>query len=139
MTVRSAGIEQMKTGDSMKNGDVSFWMADIGGVPKYRAPLPGDIDVDVCIVGAGYTGLWTAYYLTEAQPSLTIAIVEREFAGFGASGRNGGWCSGEFGWDRERYLSTGTRQGVIDHRSGCGCVNYRRSDKAAEKRDARES
>ena len=114
MTDQSAGIEQMKTGEAMKNGDVSFWMADIGGVPQYRAPLPGDIDVDVCIVGAGYTGLWTAYYLTEAQPSLSIAIVEREFAGFGASGRNGGWCSGEFGWDRERYLSTGTREGVID-------------------------
>lgn len=41
-------------------------------------------------------------------------MIEKEFAGFGASGRNGGWCSGEFGWNRERYLSTGTLQGVID-------------------------
>jgi glycine/D-amino acid oxidase-like deaminating enzyme len=50
--------------------------------------------VDVAIVGAGFTGLWTAYYLQRADPSLRIALVEAEVAGFGASGRNGGWCSG---------------------------------------------
>jgi glycine/D-amino acid oxidase-like deaminating enzyme len=44
-------------------------------------------------VGAGYTGLWTAYYLKKADPTLRIAVVEAEVAGFGASGRNGGWCS----------------------------------------------
>jgi glycine/D-amino acid oxidase-like deaminating enzyme len=44
-------------------------------------------------VGAGYTGLWTAYYLKQADPGLRIAVVEAEVAGFGASGRNGGWCS----------------------------------------------
>ena len=44
-------------------------------------------------MGAGYTGLWTAYYLAQADPSLRIAVVEAEVAGFGASGRNGGWCS----------------------------------------------
>jgi glycine/D-amino acid oxidase-like deaminating enzyme len=49
--------------------------------------------VDVAIVGAGYTGLWTAYYLSRADPSLRLAVVEAELAGFGASGRNGGWCS----------------------------------------------
>jgi len=99
--------------DVRKNGEVSFWFTDMGGLPGYRAPLPGDIEVDVCIVGAGYTGLWTAYYLKQAQPSLSIAVVEKEFAGFGASGRNGGWCSGGFGWSRDKYLSTGTREGVI--------------------------
>jgi glycine/D-amino acid oxidase-like deaminating enzyme len=61
-----------------------------------RPPLPGDIDVDVAIVGAGYTGLWTAYYLHGIDPTMRIAIVEREIAGFGASGRNGGWCSALF-------------------------------------------
>jgi glycine/D-amino acid oxidase-like deaminating enzyme len=50
----------------------------------------------VAIVGAGYTGLWTAYYLKRAQPSLEIVVLEREHAGFGASGRNGGWVSGFF-------------------------------------------
>ena len=61
-----------------------------------RPPLPGDIEADVAIAGAGYTGLWTAYYLHELDPALRIAIVEREIAGFGASGRNGGWCSALF-------------------------------------------
>jgi glycine/D-amino acid oxidase-like deaminating enzyme len=74
----------------------SLWHDTAGGPFTPRAPLPGDIDVDVAIVGAGYTGLWTAYYLHEADPSLRIAIVEREIAGFGASGRNGGWCSSLF-------------------------------------------
>ncbi|PVA11759.1 FAD-dependent oxidoreductase [Pelagivirga sediminicola] len=100
--------------DVKKNGGISFWYDDMGGIPAYRAPLPGDLDVDVCIIGAGYTGLWTAYYLKEAQPDLNIAIVEREFAGFGASGRNGGWLSGGFAWSRENYLDNGTRQGVMD-------------------------
>jgi glycine/D-amino acid oxidase-like deaminating enzyme len=61
-----------------------------------RASLDGDLDVDVAIVGAGFTGLWTAYYLARADPSLRIAVCEAEVAGFGASGRNGGWCSALF-------------------------------------------
>jgi glycine/D-amino acid oxidase-like deaminating enzyme len=56
-------------------------------------PLPGDIDVDVAIVGAGMTGLWTAYQLLCRDPALRVAVVDREDVGFGASGRNGGWCS----------------------------------------------
>jgi len=55
---------------------------------------PARRTVDVAIVGAGYTGLWTAYYLRRADPGLRVALVEAEVAGFGASGRNGGWCSG---------------------------------------------
>jgi glycine/D-amino acid oxidase-like deaminating enzyme len=74
----------------------SLWHQTAGDSFTARAPLPGDIDVDVAIVGAGYTGLWTAYYLHGIDPSLRIAIVEREIAGFGASGRNGGWCSALF-------------------------------------------
>ncbi len=96
-----------------RNGDISFWYADIGGIPAPRPPLPGDLAVDVVIVGAGYTGLWTAYYLKQAKPDLSIAILEREFAGFGASGRNGGWLSGGFGWSREKYLKSSTREGVV--------------------------
>lgn len=57
-------------------------------------PLDGDADVDVLIVGAGLTGLWTAYYLSLADAGLRIAVVDRHGIGFGASGRNGGWCSG---------------------------------------------
>jgi glycine/D-amino acid oxidase-like deaminating enzyme len=58
--------------------------------------LRGELEVDVAIVGAGFTGLWTAYYLARAEPSLRIVVLEAETAGFGASGRNGGWCSALF-------------------------------------------
>ncbi|MCW2526929.1 MAG: FAD-dependent oxidoreductase, partial [Pseudonocardiales bacterium] len=68
-----------------------------GGAPDVLRPsLNHDITADVAIVGAGYTGLWTAYYLLEAEPGLRVVIVESEYAGFGASGRNGGWCSALF-------------------------------------------
>jgi glycine/D-amino acid oxidase-like deaminating enzyme len=61
-----------------------------------RPALDGDLDVDVCVVGAGFTGLWTAYSLLVADPSVRVAVLEAEIAGFGASGRNGGWCSALF-------------------------------------------
>ncbi len=81
------------------NGRVSNWFAEL---PAVRAPLPGDRDADVCIIGAGYTGLWTAYYLKRADPTLRIVVLEARFAGFGASGRNGGWLSGLVPGDRDR-------------------------------------
>ncbi len=58
-----------------------------------RAPLAGDTAADVVVVGGGYTGLWTAYYLLAADPSLSVRVLEAEHVGFGASGRNGGWVS----------------------------------------------
>jgi glycine/D-amino acid oxidase-like deaminating enzyme len=75
---------------------LSFWH-DTAADPLEPGPhLPEDIDVDVAIVGGGFTGLWTAYYLRMADPGLRVAVLEREIAGFGASGRNGGWCSALF-------------------------------------------
>jgi glycine/D-amino acid oxidase-like deaminating enzyme len=73
----------------------SLWMSTVDALAP-RPALPGSRDADVAIVGAGYTGLWTAYYLAAADPALRIAVLEAEYAGFGASGRNGGWCSGLF-------------------------------------------
>ena len=75
---------------------LSLWHETAGDDWTPRPALPGSLDVDVAIVGAGYTGLWTAYYLAEADPSLRIVVLEAEVAGFGASGRNGGWCSAYF-------------------------------------------
>lgn len=94
------------------NGAVSFWYADMGGLPARRPPLAGDASADVCIVGAGYSGLWAAWYLKQAAPELDVLIVERAFAGYGASGRNGGWLTGGFAWNAERYLPAGGREGV---------------------------
>ncbi|MEZ5092207.1 NAD(P)/FAD-dependent oxidoreductase [Nocardioides sp.] len=80
-----------------------------------RAPLPGDREADVAIVGGGFTGLWTAYYLARADPSLRIVVLEAEVAGFGASGRNGGWCSALFpaSADRLATVSAAGRDGAI--------------------------
>ncbi|MFI7672998.1 NAD(P)/FAD-dependent oxidoreductase [Actinophytocola sp. NPDC049390] len=74
--------------------ELGYWLSAFDLAP--RAALPGDTDVDVAIVGAGFTGLWTAYYLARTDPSMRIAVVEAHVAGFGASGRNGGWCSALF-------------------------------------------
>lgn len=75
---------------------LSLWFDDPTLDRTPRAPLPGDRDADVVIVGAGFTGLWTAHYLAAADPSLRVVVLEAETAGFGASGRNGGWCSALF-------------------------------------------
>src|ERR1700689_2237211 len=75
---------------------LSFWHDTVPGPLAPRPALAEDIEVDVAIAGAGLTGLWTAYYLSQADPGLTIALCEREIAGYGASGRNGGWCSALF-------------------------------------------
>ncbi len=72
----------------------SLWLDSLSDDPLTPRPgLETSGDVDVAIVGGGFTGLWTAYYLLKAEPGLRVAIVESEIAGFGASGRNGGWCS----------------------------------------------
>ena len=92
------------------NGHVSSWYAQL---PDVRAALPGDRDADVCIVGAGYTGLWTAYYLKRTDPSLRIVVLEGRFAGFGASGRNGGWLSGLVPGDRRRMAKLYGRDRVL--------------------------
>ncbi|HET9729718.1 MAG TPA: FAD-dependent oxidoreductase [Acidimicrobiia bacterium] len=85
----------------------SLWQPE---PPEPRPSLPHDIDVDVAIVGAGFTGLWTAYALKRNDPSVRVAICERDFAGFGASGRNGGWCSAFFAGSTEHAM----RPAMID-------------------------
>jgi len=72
---------------------VSLWFDGLDRPVVPRPKLTAPTSADVAIVGAGFTGLWTAYYLQQADPSLDITIIEAEVAGFGASGRNGGWCS----------------------------------------------
>ena len=71
----------------------SLWLDGYPGSLAPRPSLPGDVDCDVVIIGAGYTGLWTAYHLKSLQPDLRITMIEREIAGYGPSGRNGGWVS----------------------------------------------
>jgi glycine/D-amino acid oxidase-like deaminating enzyme len=87
----------------MRNGEVSYWWRALGGFPPRRPSLPGPTEADVCIVGGGYTGLWTAYYLAGLRPGWRIVVLEAAFAGYGASGRNGGWVTAELPGSRDRY------------------------------------
>ncbi len=73
----------------------SWWQRTPGDEPAPLEPLVGRVDADVAIVGAGFTGLWTACYLKRLDPSLSVCLLEARYAGAGASGRNGGWCVGE--------------------------------------------
>ena len=71
---------------------LSHWLTEAGLSPDDAAPaLEGDARADVCIVGGGFCGLWTAIRLKERDPSIEIAIVEQGLCGSGASGRNGGF------------------------------------------------
>jgi len=92
---------------------LSLWHDTLPGPLEPRASLRGDVTVDVAIVGAGYTGLWTAYYLTALEPTIRVAIVEAEVAGFGASGRNGGWVLGTLAGMDSRFDDPAQRAGAI--------------------------
>jgi glycine/D-amino acid oxidase-like deaminating enzyme len=93
----------MGYGPTMRNGEVSHWWQALGGFPPRRPSLPGPAEADVCIVGGGYTGLWTAYYIKGLRPRSRVVVLEAAFAGYGASGRNGGWVTAELPGSRARY------------------------------------
>jgi glycine/D-amino acid oxidase-like deaminating enzyme len=103
-------------GVARRNGQISFWYASTA-TPGQRPPLQGDRRADVCIVGGGFTGLWTAYYLKRARPDLDVVVLEREFAGFGASGRNGGWLSDRFATSFEHLADAHGREPALALRS----------------------
>lgn len=93
---------------------LSLWHDTSGEVLEPRPSLPDSTQADVVIVGAGYTGLWTAYYLKKLQPDLRVMVLEAEIAGYGASGRNGGWCAGEIAGNRDRMAARHGRKAVRD-------------------------
>jgi len=74
---------------------ISLWMDQVNENITPRPSLHSTIQADIAIIGGGFTGLWTAYYLTEQNPELSVVIVEAQTVAFGASGRNGGWLMGE--------------------------------------------
>ncbi|MBC7723395.1 MAG: FAD-dependent oxidoreductase [Burkholderiaceae bacterium] len=99
------------TAPTPRNGHVSFWWTQAArGEPRH--PLEESMTADVCIVGAGFTGLWTAYYLKRAAPHLRIVVLEQRFAGYGASGRNGGWLTNAITGGREQYVAGHGREAV---------------------------
>jgi len=92
--IRWDGSAMSQQGDEYRR--LSFWHDTVPGSLEPAPSLDGDTEADVAIAGAGLTGMWTAYYLSATNPTLRIVLCEREIAGFGASGRNGGWCSALF-------------------------------------------
>jgi len=70
----------------------------------YRKSISKNDSFDVVIIGAGFSGLWSAFHLKQFQPNLKIAIFEKEYVGFGASGRNGGWASAEYPTSSNRLI-----------------------------------
>ena len=98
----------------------SFWLETAAEDLAPRPSLPGPTEADVAILGAGFTGLWTAYYLLRREPSLRVVVLESEIAGFGASGRNGAWCNSAFpvtpGELTRRFGATATRDLLLEMR-----------------------
>jgi len=94
--------------DFIRNASTTaLWIDQLGDVSR-RPALNGNLDVDVAIIGGGFSGLWTGYYLSALDPSIRIAVIEKHFCGYGASGRNGGWAEGGLapGFDKYAKLSS---------------------------------
>lgn len=102
---------------------VVYWHETEPVVPE--PPLRGYADCDVCIVGSGYAGMWTAYFLKEAEPGLDIRLVEAKYAGYGASGRADGFVTptigkdiralaDQFGRERTREASAAVGRSILE-------------------------
>ncbi len=114
----------MTTGSAVTTPQGSLWWDTLAKPVSIREPLRGDTETDVAIVGAGYTGLWTAHYLSNLDPSLRIVVLESAVAGFGASGRNGGWCSAFFATSYSRIAKEhGFRAARAMHAAMCAAVD----------------
>ena len=96
---------------------LSLWLDSCGDDLTPREALPGDVSADVAIVGGGLTGLWAAHYLKSQAPDLRILVLEAEICGFGASGRNGGWCSALFPASLEQLAAMSSSPSVAGKRA----------------------
>jgi len=110
--------------------DKSFWL---GSAPyQENSPLGEDLEVDVCIIGGGFTGLSSAYYIKQKKPNLSIALLESEVIGYGASGRNGGFSMPLLGWNISYLVwAFGVERARIAHQYMLSCV--RRTKELVEK------
>ena len=104
-------MTELTTSAGWSAGAVSHWLQQEQRLDRElfaaRPRLSGDIEADVCIVGAGYTGLWTAYELLRRDPGMKVVLLEAEFAGYGASGRNGGAVIAQLNGSREYWDARG--------------------------------
>ena len=114
-------VGQVVTSDQPRDG--IYWCGgDERWTPPDVTPLTDAIQADLCIVGGGFTGLWTALYVKRLAPKTDVVLVEQTVCGLGASGRNGGWVNGwedalpslvaRFGADPARWLVEQSLEGV---------------------------
>ena len=116
-------VNDARAGGKTSQG-VPLWLDDRASITR-RPSLDSNITADVAIIGAGFTGLWAAYYLLKEDPALKVILLEREYAGFGASGRNGGWCSAIF------PVSLGRVEKLYDHNAAID-LQHAMNDTVAE-------
>jgi glycine/D-amino acid oxidase-like deaminating enzyme len=106
-------VQDISSGAEDRYRARSLWLDQLAEPLTPRPSLPGDLDCDVAIVGAGFTGLWSAYYLKRHQPDLRVVVLEAEVAGYGPSGRNGGWVSSGIAASPRAYERKSDRSAVI--------------------------
>jgi glycine/D-amino acid oxidase-like deaminating enzyme len=70
---------------------MGWWLEEAGSVESLP-PLSGSLEADVVVIGGGYTGMWSAWHVLEAEPSARVVLLEGSLCGHGPSGRNGGFC-----------------------------------------------
>ncbi|MCB1257126.1 MAG: FAD-dependent oxidoreductase [Microthrixaceae bacterium] len=112
-------------------GSAAYWLET-----SHRSPKPavrGHQEFDVGIIGGGFTGLWTAYHLLQAEPGLKVAVIEREIIGFGASGRNGGFAMTLLDMGLDQLLKNfGAQRASAAHRAVAASVTEIGETTAAE-------
>jgi len=108
---------------------MSYWLEQ--GEYVESPPLRGDREVDVAIIGGGFTGLSSAYYIKGEHPDLSVAVLEAEVIGYGASGRNGGFSMPLLGWDITYLVYLFKERGIRAHHFMLDCV--RRTKEVVEK------
>lgn len=103
----------------MHTGNGSFWLASTPDPRSPRPSLNGDETSSVAIVGAGYTGLWAAYWIKKQNPALSVLVIDKNKVGYGASGRNGGWISGKTVGLRKNLGKYGSAEDVLFMERAC--------------------
>jgi glycine/D-amino acid oxidase-like deaminating enzyme len=111
--VTRSQVPNSTTDDEPRYRARSLWLDQLPEPLVPRPSLPGDLDCDAAIVGAGFTGLWSAYYLKRLQPDLRVVVLEAEVAGYGPSGRNGGWASSGVAASPRAYERKSDRDAVV--------------------------
>jgi len=119
--MNKVGLDRFHGDAAMKDyRKMSFWLE--GGDYREDPRLRGEVEVDVAVVGGGFTGLSSAYYIKEHRPDARVALIEAEVIGYGASGRNGGFSMPLLGWDITYLLWLFKDRGVRAHHFMLECV-----------------